>query len=593
MMRKNILGLSFLFLSSLLLAACGSKTPASSAPVSSPDVSTLLKAKAVEVYRDKTTHQSISLYFEDAMPEIPFISLEFAQQFLVSGAQENGAATFDITSSKQDSVVTWTREKDNGSTVVFDFTGKTVTFSAFEAFSEMPFAVSPLDPVSLDQKDASGNPLYIIHDQSKSAINNAGQALSLNLAHYAIPMVYQDGTGYLPLQFFSDFFSSQTVGLLTYNGSSVFLSGSDLGEMSDLFYSVEAKSRSASLIDYNYHELCLALDVYYGLKSQHGITDFDSYLTACGLKADLLSTDSAKASAAIMKLTNWHLEDLHSGFSSPSAYAGANSVTWTYSPDMKAQEKAFSLYSTAREAVLKTKTPSSYYEDGDTAFVTFDHFTSLAADYYTNPVTEAPLLVADPRVMAPDTFAVVTYAHSQITRANTPIKNVVIDLSCNGGGALDALAYVAGWLVDDDILDVESTASGIRAENYYRVDTNLDKTFDAKDKISDKKLYCLVSPSSFSCGNYLPSMLKIRQKATLIGQTSGGGGCMVKPLGTADGTLFQISGNMSMRVAHNGSFNDIDQGMEPDYRLGDPYAFYDRATMAKDIDDGVYGKINS
>jgi hypothetical protein len=88
-------------------------------------------------------------------------------------------------------------------------------------------------------------------------------------------------------------------------------------------------------------------------------------------------------------------------------------------------------------------------------------------------------------------------------------------------------------------------------------------------------------------------MLKIRQKATLIGQTSGGGGCMVKPLGSADGTLFQISGNMSMRVAHNGSFNDIDQGMEPDYRLGDPSAFYDRASMAKDIDGGLYGWIKS
>jgi hypothetical protein len=223
-------------------------------------------------------------------------------------------------------------------------------------------------------------------------------------------------------------------------------------------------------------------------------------LTAGGLKDDLLSDNSATASSAIMKLMNWHFEDFHSGFISPSAYAGAGSVKTTYSPDMSAQGTDFSLYRDVRNSVLGDA-PSSYSEEGDTAFVTFDHFTELAGDYYTHRVTSTPLLDAN---SVPDTFAVVTYAHSRITRTDSPIKNVVIDLSCNGGGAFDALAYISGWLMDDDVLDVESTVSGMRSENYYQVDTNLDKTFDAKDKISDKKLYCLISPNSFSCGNYLP-----------------------------------------------------------------------------------------
>jgi hypothetical protein len=601
-MKKSVFALSFLFLSSLLLTACGSQTPASSAPVSSTpasspsassEASPLLKEKVVEFYRTATVHGAGSLYFEDAMPEVPFIALEDARALLGQSGLDPNSSAYAITSTDQNGVISWTREKDNGSKVVFDFTGKTVTFSSFEAFSAMPYAATPLDPVSLANRDGSNNPLYISHDKAGSALNSVGTSLTLNLAHYAIPLVYQGGVGYMPLQFFSDFFASQTLGLFAYNGVSVFmLSSGSLDDMSTLFYSAGAKSRTASLAEFNYHELCLALDVYYGLKSQHGIADFDSYLTALGLKDDLLSNDSAVASAAIMKLTNWHFEDFHSGFKSPSSYAGEGSVKGTYSPDMSAQSSAFSLYRNARDSVLG-KTPGSYAEIGDTAFVTFDHFTGLAADYYTNPVTTVPLLSADPNSMEPDTFAVVTYAHSQIARTGSPINNVVIDLSCNGGGALDALAYIAGWLMSDDILDVKSTASGILAENHYQVDTNLDKQFDAKDCISDKRLYCLVSPNSFSCGNYLPSMLKIRQKATLIGQTSGGGGCMVKPLSTADGTLFQISGNMSMMVAHNGTFVDIDQGMEPDYRLGDPKAFYDRTNMAKDIDAGVYGRIYS
>jgi hypothetical protein len=62
---------------------------------------------------------------------------------------------------------------------------------------------------------------------------------------------------------------------------------------------------------------------------------------------------------------------------------------------------------------------------------------------------------------------------------------------------------------------------------------------------------------------------------------------MVKPLSTADGALFQISGNLVMDVAKNGSFLDIDRGSEPDYRITDPKAFYDRSAIAQAIDDGV------
>jgi hypothetical protein len=578
-MRKNLWELSFVFLSSLLLGACGNN-----------DKATLVE-KTLEVYTSASKHAPVSFYFEESSPDVPLIALSDAQQILEQFVAGETTTGYAITTTKQEGLVTWTR--DNGSVVTFNFSDKTVVFSSFEAFSAMPYASTPIDPVSVAIKDSSNNPLFIVHDQSGSSINNPGSSLLLDLAHYDIPMVYQNGEGYVPLQFFSDFFASQTFGLIAYNGSSVFvLGGSSFGEMSDLYYSVGARSRSSSLASYNYHELCLSLDVYYGLKSQHGISDFDTYLSASGLKDELLSSDGVVADTALLKLTNFHFEDLHSGFDAPSSYAGLNSIKRTYSPDMYAQEMTMFAFKNKRNAILG-ETPKSYFEQGDTAFVTFDHFTGLGEDYYTKKPTENPTLEADDSVMAPDTFAVVIYAHSQITRENSPIKNVVVDLSCNGGGALDALAYVTGWLMGDDILDVESSADGMRVENRYHVDTNLDKTFDASDNISDKRLYCLVSPNSFSCGNYLPSMLKVRQKATLIGQTSGGGSCMVKNLTTADGSIIQISGNMVMTVAHNGTFVDIDQGMSADYRLGDASAFYDRTTLAKNIDDGVYGSIFS
>ena len=45
--------------------------------------------------------------------------------------------------------------------------------------------------------------------------------------------------------------------------------------------------------------------------------------------------------------------------------------------------------------------------------------------------------------MPVDTISIIINAHRQITRENSPIKNVVVDLSCNGGGQA-AAAVLSG-----------------------------------------------------------------------------------------------------------------------------------------------------
>ena len=58
----------------------------------------------------------------------------------------------------------------------------------------------------------------------------------------------------------------------------------------------------------------------------------------------------------------------------------------------------------------------------------------------------------------------------------------------------------------------------------FKADTNLDGKFNKKDALYGKglRLYCLISPCSFSCGNLVPSVFKQSDKVTLIGKTSGG-----------------------------------------------------------------------
>ena len=93
--------------------------------------------------------------------------------------------------------------------------------------------------------------------------------------------------------------------------------------------------------------------------------------------------------------------------------------------------------------------------------------------------------------------------------------------------------------------------------------------------------YCLISPYSFSCGNLLPGCFKESGIVTLIGQKSGGGSCVVRPCTTASGAVFQISGSKQLTTVINGSFYNIDQGIEPDIRLTKFESFYDREGLVE------------
>ena len=183
----------------------------------------------------------------------------------------------------------------------------------------------------------------------------------------------------------------------------------------------------------------------------------------------------------------------------------------------------------------------------------------------------------------PDTVALIIYANRQIKRENSPIENVVIDLSNNPGGAIDAAAFVIAWYLGEADLAYQDQSTGMLSASAYRADVNLDREFDERDTVSDKNLYCLISPNSFSCGNLVPACFKASQKVTLIGRKSGGGSCNVQFASTAWGSFFKMSGQRNLSTLKNGSMYDIDQGIDPDYYLSKLTSFYDREKLAETI----------
>lgn len=95
----------------------------------------------------------------------------------------------------------------------------------------------------------------------------------------------------------------------------------------------------------------------------------------------------------------------------------------------------------------------------------------------------------------------------------------------------------------------------------------------------------LISSQSFSCANLVPWAFKEDGRVTLLGKTSGGGSCVVRPLTTAWGTSFKISGSSQISFVKNGAYYDVDQGVEPDFTIMDYNHFYDREALTKYISE--------
>jgi hypothetical protein len=543
-----------------------------------------LKVTPETVYVETDTGvetQTENVYFLDGYGDVPFINLSGSL-----GLSQR--ALLDSTVKTSDKIVTIGRT-ENSATITFDFAGGAVTHSNLDLYAAGPGKDSVLD-LAMDQGTTTeGKPKYLASQNIEYL--RSGNPVTFDLLARNIPYYFEDGAGYLPVQTFAGLVFSEHNIYLISNGQSLFIDGawfSNDGEMGKQFYSVTPSGvRSQEMADFSYQELLLALDFQYGLKESHDITDFASYIPAVkGLKEKLTSTDALVADQGLYQLCSGALCDYHSYLQAASAYLGKDQLASAKdatlcSPNYSEYQLIRYAFFTARKKIVSalsggTKTAFDSYEeytnpDGQTAtaYVTFDEFAMPTQDYYTTPATKD----------ATDTYGIIEYAQSQIFRTNSPVTKVVLDLSNNGGGSINAGLYTAGWFLPYGILNDRDSLSHEQGSFTYASDVNMDGAYDETDRLSSLQLYCLISPASFSCSNFVSSIFKDSDQVRLLGRHTSGGGGLVQHLSMADGTLFATSGNRVICSGHNGTFASIDEGIDVDFSLDSYLDFYNHTAL--------------
>ena len=351
------------------------------------------------------------------------------------------------------------------------------------------------------------------------------------------------------------------------------------------------EERSESLINFNYQLLRFQIDNFYGLKDElaakHGFTDFDSFVRQKGLKDKLLSKDANEYDRGLSELLMKYIDDGHTKYMDRSLFA-KDDVSASDLADQYTGVRRGSLlekgeeYSEYRQNVVgEDVNPIGLAMKDETAVIRFDAFGHLLP-IITNP--DGMMDDADISTQMEESTPYGFIASFKEIEKHSEIKNVVLDLTCNGGGMVLTLPFLAAYFAKDPTFYLRDNLAGVIREFHYDVDLNCDGIYGGEgDYLADKyHFYMLTSDYSFSCGSAYPTMARIAG-VDIIGQKCAGGACNIAGFADACGSIYTLSAPQQIGyLDENGNFINDDAGIPVTHEL-DIESWYDLTKLNEAI----------
>ena len=320
------------------------------------------------------------------------------------------------------------------------------------------------------------------------------------------------------------------------------------------------------------------LEYQYGLRDHRGITSMSKYFSMLGYDEKLTAENDDERCHAYFELFAG-LEDDHSGVNGLAIWFGDSKEQLFRGQRSNERKMLKNSLAAQRNNALGT-TPSMYGIDGSvyysksgkTAYFYFDSFIFDMNRYDPTKTDE---------LWKSDSYFYFVHAFEEIKK-HGGVENVIIDDSCNGGGTLGIAAKLLALISKNNVGSVHQydALSHSLSELNCQVDSNHDGKYDADDVYGDDfKISILTSPVSFSCGNLLPVFAQYKGDAKIIGQTSGGGECVVASTYLPSGRAIQYSSN-TILCNYDGKkvVRGVELGATPDIEVP-YYQFYDLDTL--------------
>ena len=567
---------------SVIISSCSPRTVSSKRTVADeqPDGGTFTE-KTVPVVTKVAPDGSVTLRFYDNLPDVAYISAADFQSIVLPGSTmtvtHTGIGQYTLANGK--------------ATAVVDVNKDVFTSSCFEEFTNQMSLLQP----GMANVYYDGMP-FVRYKSVEYTPSTA--TVNFDFASYGID-IHSDGKGtvYFPFATLADMYTDLFYHHAGFNGEKVVANTSvnevSLSEIDPDYYKpiLAKRTRSASLADFNYKELCFAMDHFYGFP---GRIKYNDVLKEKGLdraleediqggkeiKELLLSTKLSDYLFGMTGLTGVYY-DGHTAMEVMSFAIGRDGNTYQdlmgeYQMNAAAHQDVTAMLMQSISSMMgmmqdnmaiNTLRPKAYglkdtyIKKGNTAVCIFNSFNSRNEkawkDYYSG---KGPLPTVD---NTENDDMVIFLDALKRADADPEVENLIIDITANGGGSADIVMVMTSLIMDKSYISQDNTLTGQRSLVQYEVDRNFDGVFDKKDKDVhyDLNFAVLTSGMSFSCGNLFPSMLK-DAGIPVMGATSGGGSCAIQAMCTADGFCFQISSFRARLNTLDGQ--NIDSGITPD-----------------------------
>lgn len=571
-MKKKILNICFLV---CLLASCNnnpsnsvsktstsvvdsSKTSTSTKPFVEYHVSKKLESSKIHAGNEKSITLPTTFFTEVA--DVPYVELnDFYVNFFSTAIAEN-ASFYTIEAST-------VKNAFSNATLIFDTAKNTISSTDLDQFTNYT------DSTKTSVGFFSGEKNTLVKLNENKTTYTQGTTVTYDLSRYNMNLVNYDNKTYVPFTIVEAITFNPIFTRFIFNGDDYYLCNDQLvldsknktlTEYGTKIASGSAftnKTRTTTYANYFYNSFLFEMENFNGHFSRLGIDNLDTKLQELGFKEKLLSTDSDIANQAVADVINQVFHDGgHTGFT----HRGFTS-TYSYDTDLELSKGIITADERLKNMLITYTTLGNMIKGNMPPVVEYSTNNETAVIHLMSFTMHQALTLENIDEDNASTFSIFYHAFKNISE-NTTVKNVIIDLSLNGGGASIALGEALSFLTDDPVeIRVKNTKTGAILNEAVDVDNDLDGDFTDNDSYSGKyNFYVLTSNFSFSCGNAFPAIAKEKGYAKIIGQKSGGGDCAVLPGIAVDGTSWNMSSTYSI-IRSDGS--NVDDGAAVDYEI--------------------------
>ena len=581
-----------MLLASVVLTACtdNNDNPSGNPQPTPVDAGPSYTDKTVDVNRDGKAYGQVSLRFYSNMPSVAYISVADFHKIMTAGetmtvtrqgdlyglATRNGTATVDVKA---------------------DYLNST-TYAGF------------VDLMWMTDQTLAPNAMYdgnkyikFVKMEKPSTFKPTGGA-RLDFSKYSIDL-HDDGSNvYFPFATLADIYSDCNFHNASYHDDLVVVSTKlDVFSINTIAPEYAAKpyqreTVTADMAKFRYQELCFVFDNLFGypgrtIMEQNGMAEkgFDAALESVQngkiIKRLLQSTNNMDFAWGRMA-TQYLIDD--GGHTSFMAMTGLpENIEGDYVAHLMTAAanypEAFAMYQewvktsnlrsetkTLLEGMRKQAYGDVLYKVNSaktTGVIIINSFMEMDVEawnkYYASQKTDADWQELMKNYKK-DVFVGFLYGLQQAKADG--VKNLVLDISVNGGGSCDIVGADVALLRKNRTVQFwsQDVLEGNNKIATYYVDSNFDGVFDEKDDTNPKfdcsgmNIGVLCSKVAFSCGHQFPTLMK-DYGFPIMGERSGGGTCCIQVMQTADGQNFMISTYRDRSTDKN--FANTDEGITP------------------------------